>query len=104
MFLDDFADYLSLIINTTGNIFVGDFNIHVNDELDQNAALLNDMLQAHRLKQPIMFPTHNKSNKLDKGICPIVMKTKLCPTSPGPYISDHLTMEFNFRMEKDKLK
>ena len=39
MFLDDFMEYLSLLNNTTDNICVGYFNIHVSDELDQNAAL-----------------------------------------------------------------
>ena len=46
MFLDNFIEYLSLLNNTTNDIFVGDFNIHVNDELKQSAVLFNDMLQA----------------------------------------------------------
>ena len=41
---------------------------------------------------------------LDLIISPIVMKTKLGPTSSGPYILDHLAGELDSRMEKDKLK
>ena len=51
-----------------------------------------------------MFLTRNRNNILDLVISPIVMKTKPSPTSPESYILDHFAVEFDSRMERDKLK
>ena len=59
-FLDDIGDYLALHVNTNNPIFVGDFNIHWENEVDGNASLFADTLEAQGLIQHVQFATYNR--------------------------------------------
>ena len=73
-FLDDIAEYLALHVNTNYPIFVGDFNIHWKDEVDGNASLFADTLEALGLIQHVQFPMHNRNNILDLVISKAIKK------------------------------
>ena len=73
-FVDDIADYLALHVNTNYPIFVGDFNIHWRDEVDGNASLFADTLEALGLIQHVQFPLHNRNNILDLVISKVIAK------------------------------
>ena len=93
-FLDDIADYLEFHVNTNYPIFVGDFNIHWGDELDSNASLFVDALEALGLIQHVKFPMHNKNDILDLVISNAIKNNFICGVLPGQYISDHLAVQF----------
>ena len=73
-FLDEISEYLALHINTKYPIFLGDFNIHWQDEVDGNATLFADTLEVLGLIQHAHFPTHNRNNILDLVISKTIPK------------------------------
>ena len=46
-------------------IILGDFNIHGNDNSDENAIIFMDIIMALGLEQHVYFPTHKAGNTLD---------------------------------------
>ena len=73
-FLDNIAEYLALHVNTNYPIFVGDFNIHWENEVDGNASLFADTLEALGLIKHVQFPMHNRNNILDLVISKAITK------------------------------
>ena len=74
-FLNEIAEYLALHVNPKYPIFLSDFNIHWGDEVDGNAPLFADTLEALGLIQHIQFPMHNRNNILDLVISKAITKT-----------------------------
>ena len=89
---------MALHVNTNYPIFVGNFNIHWRDELDSNASLFADTLEALGLIQQVQFPMLNRNNILDLVISKVTMNNFICDVLPGPYISDHLAVQFSIQM------
>ena len=62
MFIDDFTKWICnhLVMSDHDNklIILGDFNIHVNDESDENADNFMDIIMALGVEQHVYFPTH----------------------------------------------
>ena len=62
MFIDDFTkwicDQLVMMDHDNKLIILGDFNIHVNDESDENAENFMDIIIALGLEQHVYFTTH----------------------------------------------
>ena len=46
-------------------MFIGDFNLHVSNQLDTDATILGDSIDALDLYQHVGFSTHNSGNVLD---------------------------------------
>ena len=66
VFLDEFSDFLSsVMLQNNRCLFVGDFNIHVNDMMDHDAASFNDLLNSFALCQVVTQSTHKSGNILD---------------------------------------
>ncbi|KAK0134690.1 hypothetical protein N1851_029706 [Merluccius polli] len=65
-FIDEFAELLSVIC-TDYNFFIitGDFNIHVDNNMDSNAKELSALLDTFGLLQHVKGPTHNRGHTLD---------------------------------------
>ena len=103
-FLNEIPEYLALHINTKYPIFLGDFNIHLGDEVDGNATLFADTLEALGLIQHVHFPTHNRNNILDLVISKAIPKDFICKVLPDPYISDHLAVQVSIQMIKEQPK
>ena len=103
-FVDEIAEYLALCINTKYPIFLGDFNIHWWDEVDGNASLFADTLEALGLIQHVYFPMHNRDNILGLVISKAITKNFICEVLPGPYISDHLAVQVKIQMIKEQPK
>ena len=101
-FLDELADYLALHVNTNYPISVGDFNIHLGDDVDGNTSLFADTLEALGLIQHVQFPTHNSNNILDLVISKVITNKFICAVLPGPYISDHLALQFSIQMTREQ--
>ena len=65
-FLDEFIEWLANILGSISNMIVlGDFNVHINDENDNEAGIFEDTITALGFNQHVTFPTHQKGNLLD---------------------------------------
>ena len=95
---------MALHVNTNYPLFVGDFNIHWGGELDGNASLFADSLEALGLIQHVQFPIHNSNNILHLVISKAIMNNFICDVLPGPYISDHLAVQFLIQMMREQPK
>ena len=97
MFIDDFTKWIcdQLVVSDHDNklIILGDFNIHVNDEFDENAHNLMGIITALGLKQHVNFPTHKAGNTLDLVITEMGSKLEVARSSPGPFWSDHCAVD-----------
>ena len=102
MFIDDFTELIcdQLIMSEHGNklLIIGDFNIHVNDEFDENAGNFINIITALDLKQHIHFPTHMAGNTLDLVITELGSNLEVTKCSPGPFWLDHCTTDFMVKL------
>ena len=90
MFSDDFTEFsTNLLTNYRNNIVLGDFNLHVSDDEDTDAAIFMDTCVALGLYQYISFPTHKSGNVLDLILTDVANNTKVLRTHRGSFISDH---------------
>ena len=90
MFNDKLTNHLtSILLNISGSIILGDFNMHVDDVTDTEAIIFNDTMTALGLDQHVMNETHNKGNVLDLIFTEITMDIKFGTVRYGPYVSDH---------------
>ena len=65
-FLTEFYDFIETIfIDLRQIIILGDFNLHVNDQFNQNILRFADILNSFSLIQEIDGPTHKLGNTLD---------------------------------------
>ena len=93
MFIDDITEWIcnQLVITDHDNklIILGDFNIHVNDESDENAGNFRDIIMALSLEQHVHFSTHKAGNTLDLVMTELGSKLEVTKCSPGPFWSDN---------------
>ena len=85
MFIDDFTEYVSTSLpDHSNNIYIGDFNLHVSDSQDTDAAIFNDSIEAMGLYQHIHFQTHKSGNVLDLLLSDITQVAGVITVAPGP--------------------
>ncbi|XP_041460823.1 uncharacterized protein LOC121411977 [Lytechinus variegatus] len=66
MFLQDFADYLSVLSTSPSKLVIaGDFNIHWDDQANVETKKFADMLKSHDLLQNVCDFTHTSGHILD---------------------------------------
>ena len=104
-FIDQFTEWLSENLATLPNVVItGNFNIHVNnEELDNNAHIFSDTLEAVELQIHNDFPTHRLGNTLDLLITEINSQVQIDRCWAGPFISDHSTIEASLSISKSDL-
>ena len=69
MFINDFIEFSTVLLtNHTNNIILGDFNLHISDDQDTDAAIFSDTCEALGLYQYINFSTHKSGNVLRLNI------------------------------------
>ena len=97
MFIDDFTKWIcnQLVVSDHDNklIILGDFNIHVNDEFDENAHNFMDIITVLGLEQHVNFPTHKAGNTLDLVITEMGSKLEVVRSSPGPFWLHHCAVD-----------
>ena len=90
VFIDQFLEFVSTTLpNHQNNLYIRDFNLHVSDATDTDAAIFNDSIDAMGLYQHVSFPTHKAENTIDLIISDIHQENKILTTSLGPYLIDH---------------
>ena len=102
MFIDEFTDFATGILpEHCNNIFIGDFNLHVSDEFDNDSAIFNDTIEAMGLIQHVGKETHKSGNTLDLVISEIQGSTSVNTINTGPYISDHCAVIATLKAKRD---
>ena len=84
-------------------VITGDFSLHVNDPKDQDGEFFIDTMLALGLDQHLTFPTHRCNNTLDLVFSECLSTHKILSCKPGPYLSDHTTVEFLVSVEKEHM-
>ncbi len=65
-FIKEFADFLSeLVLAADKVLIVGDFNIHVDNEIDALGSAFIDILNSIGVRQHVLGPTHCQNHTLD---------------------------------------
>ena len=94
MFIDDFTDWIGERVMTYNNIIItGDFNLHVNEVDDPEIQVFNNTITALGFNQVVDFEMHKQGNHLDLILVEELSKLKIANCFPGPYLSDHCTVE-----------
>ena len=95
--VDDFCECLSSILPSHQNIIIcGDFNIHVNDQSNNEAMSFIETMSALGFKQLVNFPTHKDHHTLDLVFVEdIEGKAITYECYAGSFISDHRMVFLN---------
>ena len=93
-FLVKFTELLANILGSFSNVIVlGDFNVHINDENDNEAGIFDDTITAFGFNQHITFPTHWKGNIIYLAFIETCNSIKVKSCRPGPILSDHMVVD-----------
>ena len=74
-------------------VVLGDFNIHINDENDNEAVIFVDTMIALGFNQHVSFPTHRAGNMLDLVFTETCNSSQVKSCRPGPKVSDHTVVD-----------
>ena len=100
-FINDFLElYMELGTTYTNLIFMGDFNIHVDDLDNLNAKQFNDVCMAIVLEQVVNFGTNIQGYTLDLVLHESNSSTKIRKLQPGMYLLDHCFVETEINIKR----
>ena len=100
-FIEEFTDYVSSYLPIhQNNVFTGDFNLHISNQLDTDAAIFGDSIDALGLYQHVGFGTHRPGNVLDLVLSDLMGKTKVLTTAPGSFLTDHRAVIATLNLKK----
>ena len=103
MFIEEFTDHVSSCLPThQNNIFIGDFNLHVSNQLDTDAAIFGDTINALGLYQHVGFSMHRSGNVLDLILSDFTDKAKVLKAAPGPFLTNHRAVISTLNIKKLK--
>ena len=86
----------------TNPIIMGDFNLHVNNENDDDCMNVLEMMLALGLKQNVMFDTHKLGNTLDLIFTETESKITVKSVYKGEQLLDHSIVHMVLSLQKDK--
>ena len=90
VFIDEFSKFLCDEIMQLGNfVLIGDFNIRINDQEDNDVIAFCDTLYALGLDQHVTFPTNMQGNTVDLVFTEHLSKINILQCIQGPFFSDH---------------
>ena len=93
-FMEEFTVWLASISGSFSNMIVlGDFNIHLNDENDNEAGIFVDTMIALGFNQHVSFPMHTAGNILDLVFTETCNSIKVKSCTPRSILSDHTGVE-----------
>ena len=102
-FLGELAEWLpENALLDTNPIIMGDFNLHVNNENDDNSVNFLEMMLAFGLKQNVMFDTHKSGNTLDLIFTENDSTVTVKSVYKGEQLSDHSIVHMVLSLQKDK--
>ena len=103
-FLQDFTSYWkNTITSTCEHIFIGDFNIRVDNDEDSNIILFKDCLESLNLTCKVDFSTHELGHTLDLVI--LVNASSLISTvNQGSFISDYCLIYMELMVNRELIE
>ena len=100
-FINEFLEFLSILaIKFKNIIFLGNFNIHVNNPDNEDAIQFIEMCDAVGLQQHIKQETHISDNTLDLGLNEHWNRKKICDVQTGPYLSNNCVVLIALEYQK----
>ena len=100
-FVSDISDFIEGILpKHTHLMFMGDFNLHINDE-SNTISEFKDILYSFGLEQHVNFGTHTSGNYLDLVITEVSSGVKVVSCAQGPFISDHCVVKLVLNVQKE---
>ena len=97
-FINEFTDILESMLTDGSPIITGDFNIHVDDDADSEAARFLHLLECFDLEQHVVFPTHVSGHTLDL----VITKSNsniVSALEPHSFFSDHRSVCCSLHIE-----
>ena len=89
-FIDKFSDLVSYhSLELQNVVYLGDFNIHINSEICNDAQQFKDTIYVLGLQQHVFVPMHNSGNTLDLIMTEYFSTVKITEVSQGEFLSDH---------------
>ena len=102
-FLGELAEWLpENALLDTNPIIMGDFNLHVNNENDDDSMNFLGMMLALGLKQNVMFDTHKLANTLDLIFTETDSTITVKLVYKGKQLLDHTMVHMVLSLRKDK--
>ena len=84
-------------------LITGNFNIHVNMQLDNDNSRFLDLLSSMDLQQHVVFPTRISGNTLDLLIIRTLDSNIIKEIQPDIFFSDHCFVLFSINISKPQL-
>ena len=102
-FIEEFTDHVSSCLPThQNNIFISDFNLHVSNQLDTDATIFGDSIDALGLYQHVGFGMHRLGNVLDLVLSDFTDEAKVLTAAPGPFLTNHRAVISTLNLKKLK--
>lgn len=103
-FADDFSTFSEQVLADYSNIvFMGDFNVHVDKEMDKAVQDFKDSIHALGLNQHVDFSSHKHGHTLDLVITEAENGVEAIQCEQGPFISDHCIVKVTLDVMKENI-
>ena len=104
-FLDEYIDWLAETSANDKNLVIcGDYNMHVNNPNDDDAANFLETNAALGLKQHVTFATHTSGNTLDLIFTEVNGEIGVADCIPDSYISDHCNVLCKLTLKREDIQ
>ena len=104
-FLDEYTDWIAETSANDKNLVIcGDYNMHVNNPNDEDAASFLETNEALGLKQHVTFATHTSGNTLDLIFTEINGGIGVADCIPDSYISDHCNVLCKLSLKREDIQ
>ena len=91
VFFKEFSGLLEQLVMSSGNLLLlGDFNLHVDDETNVQAATFLNLLDSYNLIQHVIGPTHKDYHTIDLVITREYENIIKNWSTSNPHLSDHV--------------
>ena len=105
IFIDEITKLLTKVLPSSKNcIILGDFNLHVNDQDDEDGQNFSDFMEASGLKQHSMISTHKTNNALNLIFTEIISDISVEAVETASYISYHCPIIATLNIKKEQVK
>ena len=100
-FIDDFTTFTSTLLSEyNNNVIVGNFNLHVSNEEELDAATFTDTCEAFGWYRYVTFPTHTSGNCVDLILTKLSGNVNVLRTHRGPFVSDHVVVVMQLNVKR----
>ena len=104
-FLDEYTDWIAETSANDKNLVIcGDYNMHVNNPNDEDAASFLETNAALGLKQHVTFATHTSGNTLDLIFTDINGRIGVADCIPDSYTSDHCNVLCKLSLKREDIQ